>query len=1031
MKNNLLKGLLLLGAFMFFAFSQAQTVSGTVSDPNGPLPGANVLVKGTTIGTQTDFDGNYTLDNVPSDGVLVFSYVGFISREVPVNGQTTINVTLQEDAQALDEVVVIGYGTQAVQDATGAVDVVSSDDFQKGVISSPEQLIQGKTAGVQITQSSGEPGAGVNIRIRGSASVRSNNNPLFVVDGVPLAADDTQSGGGDLGGGGTSARNPLNFLNPNDIESISILKDASATAIYGSRGANGVVLITTKSGKAGEGGRWEVNANMAYSEPANSFDLLNREQYLDAIAAYGGDADAQDFGSDTDWQKVVTRSPLSPIMDLAYSNNYGSGNIRTSFGYQKQYGVIENSSQERITGRLNLSQRLLNDKLKLDFNGTLARVNDEQPLITNNAGSLGDLLGAAYFANPTYPNDPTFNSGAGDLNPANLLVAYQDIGKTNRVLVNASADYEIVEGLNAKVIYGYDFSKSDRLQTASSDIIGFNNGTPGNGRGSLFEVNQINHLLDATLSYTKEFENSKLSALLGYSYQSFQRYGSTTSGFGFSSSEHGDMRDDLYQASDLLQGQVSGNYQQIINSPDQDNLVINRLFSDTDLTAPKPGGFPILSSGYDQFDFTDELQSFFGRVNYDIANKYLLTATLRVDGSSRFGPDNKYAWFPSAAFAWKLHEEDFMGDAFSNLKLRLGWGRTGNQDGLGYGNYLFRERYAGIGIQNNGNIAIPGLAIQAYPDPGLKWEASTQYNIGIDFGLGLNRLNGTIDLYRRTLTDLLLRTATAAPAFQDFNFTNLDANVINKGVEFSLNYDILSSEDLFWNVGFNVSYNDNIVKDLEGVNIQTGAINGNGLTGAFAQLLTNNEPLYSYYLRVFDGFDADGISIYPEGDVQKIIGKSALPVWNLGFNTSFSWRNWSLDAFMTGQFGQYIYNNTANAFFTAGIIAGGKNVTTDVLTNGESPLNAPDVSTRFLEKGDFLRMQTLSLGYDIPLSGEGSFDSMRLSLTGQNLFVITDYSGLDPEVNVDKTLNNVPSLGIDYSSYPRPRTISFGVSATF
>ncbi|MBL7474016.1 SusC/RagA family TonB-linked outer membrane protein [Robertkochia sediminum] len=1031
MKSNLLKSLMLLGAFMCFAFTQAQTVSGTVSDASGPLPGANVLVKGTTIGTQTDFDGNYTLENVPSDGVLVFSYVGFVTQEVPVNGRSNISVTLEENAQALGEVVVIGYGTQAVQDATGAVDVVSSDDFQKGVISSPEQLIQGKTAGVQITQTSGEPGAGVNIRIRGTASVRSNNNPLFVVDGVPLAADDSQSGGTDVGVGATSARNPLNFLNPNDIESISILKDASATAIYGSRGANGVVLITTKGGKAGAGGRWEVNANVAHATPANDFDLLDRDGYLAGIAQYGNDPSGLDFGSNTDWQQVVTRNAMSPIADIAYSNNWGSGNVRTSFGYQKQFGVIENSSQERITGRLNLSQRFMDDKLKIDFNGTLSRVNDESPLVTRNAGSQGDILGAAYFANPTYPNDPTFDPGGAELNPANLLTEYQDLANTNRVLLNASAEYEIVENLKAKVIFGYDFSKSDRNQTLTKDVVGFNNGTIGNGRGALNEVNQKNNLLDATLSYNKEFDNSALEALVGYSYQSFQRYGATTLGFGYGSADHGDMRDALYETRDLMLGAVDGDFQQIINSPDLDQLAVNRLFSDTDPTVSRPGGIPIVSSAYDRFDFTDELQSFFGRVNYTIADKYIVTATLRADGSTRFGPNNKYGYFPSAAVAWKIHEEDFMGDAFSNLKLRLGWGRTGNQDGLGYGNYLFRERFGGVGIQNNGNIVVPGLALQSLPEDDLKWETTTQYNIGLDFGLGLNRLNGSVDLYYKNTTDLLLRTETAAPSPQDFNFSNLDANVINKGIEFAINYDVISTENTFWTAGFNIAYNENMVEDLGGIAINTGEVNGNGLTGAFAQILTNNAPLFSYYLREFGGFDENGISIYPDGDVQQLVGKSALPDITMGFNTSFSYKRWSLDAFITGQYGQYIYNNTANAFFTAGIINGGKNVTSDVLTNGESPANAPDVSTRFLESGDFTRLQTLSLAYDVPLSGEGSFDSMRLSVTGQNLFVITPYSGLDPEVNVDKSLNNVPSLGIDYSSFPRPRTITVGLSATF
>ncbi|WP_224485177.1 SusC/RagA family TonB-linked outer membrane protein [Robertkochia aurantiaca] len=1031
MKNTLLNGLVMVVALLCFSLTKAQTVSGTVYDATGPLPGANVLVKGTTIGTQTDFDGNYTLDNVPSDATLVFSYVGFQTQEIPVNGRSTIDVTLTEDAQALDEVVVIGYGTQAVKDATGAVDVVSSEDFQKGVISSPEQLIQGKTAGVQITQASGEPGAGVNIRIRGTASVRSNNNPLFVVDGVPLAADDTQSGGTDVGQGGFSTRNPLNFLNPNDIESISILKDASATAIYGSRGANGVVLITTKSGKAGSGGRWEVNANAAYSEPANRFDLLDRGQFLDALAQYGNPNPSElDFGANTDWQSVVTRSVLSPIADIAYSNNYGSGFVRTSFGYQKQFGVLENSSQERITGRLNISQRFLDDKLKLDFNGTVSRVNDETPLVTNNAGSQGDVLGAAYFANPTYPNSPTFDPGGAELNPANLLQEYQDLTFSDRVLFNASAEYSITDNLKAKVLVGYDQSNSDRYQSLTGDVIGFNNGTVNNGRGGLNEVNLKNQLLDATINYNKEFDNSSLDLLLGYSYQSFQRYGSTTLGFGFGSTDHNDMRDELDEARDVLTASVDGEYQQIIYSPDRDDLAVNRLFSDENTSLSRPSGIALRSAGYDTFDATDELQSFFGRANYTIADKYLFTATLRVDGSSRFGPENRYGWFPSAAFAWKIHEEDFVGDYVSNLKLRLGFGITGNQDGLGYGNFLFRERYAGIGIQNNGNIVVPGLAIQSYPDRNLKWEETTQYNFGIDFGFNQQRLNGTFDLYYKSTADLLLRFSTAQPSPQEFNFENIDAKVLNYGAEFSLNYDLIVQEDLFWTAGFNVSYNKNEVTDLGDVQIQTGEINGNGLTGAFAQILTDGEPLFSYFLREFGGFDENGISIYPNGDVQTVVGETALPTVNLGFNTSFSWRRWSLDAFLTGQFGQYIYNNTENAFFTAGIIAGGKNVIEDVLTNGESPANAPDVSTRFLEKGDFLRMQTLSLAYDVPVSGDG-FDSFRISLTGQNLFVITDYSGLDPEVNVNKPLNNLPSLGIDYTSFPRPRTITLGLSATF
>ena len=1012
------------------SFVLAQTtVTGTVSDASGPLPGVNIIVKGTTTGTQSDFDGNYTLD-VSEDAILVFSFLGYQTQEIPVQGRTTINVTMAEDAAVLDEVVVIGYGTQAVKDATGAVDVVSSENFQKGVISSPEQLIQGKTAGVQITQASGEPGAGVNIRIRGTASVRSNNNPLFVVDGIPLAADDTQGAGTDLGGGATSARNPLNFLNPNDIESISILKDASATAIYGSRGANGVVLITTKSGRKGStGGKWEVNASFASATPANEFDLLNRNEYLAAIEQYGNNPDDRDFGFNTDWQDVITRHTISPIVDLSYSQNYGSGNVRASFGYQNQQGIMENSSQERITGRINFRQRLLDDKLKIDLNGTISRVDDETPFIGNTAPAQGDLIASAYFANPTWPNDPTFDPGGAELNPANLLESYQDIADTDRILVNGSVEYSILPNLTAKVALGYDASKGNRYQTLNASTVGINNGVPGFGKGAYSVVNTKNELLDATLNYTKEFENSNLELLLGYSYQSFQRYGNTAVGFGFDSSSHSRMRNQIDRTRGVVLGSVNGEYQQIIYAPNLSGMAVNRLFTDSQTGLNVPIGATLTSFTYDRFDYTDELQSFFTRANYTIANKYLFTATLRVDGSTRFGPNDKYGWFPSAAFAWKMHEEDFIGESVSTLKLRLGFGITGSQDGLGYGNYLFRQRYAGPGIQNSGNVDIPGLAIQSYPDADLKWEETTQYNFGIDYGFGNDRLNGSLDLYYKSTADLLLKSATAAPSPQEFNFSNIDASVINYGAEFSINYDVIQQDDLFWTAGFNISYNKNEVQDFQG-QINTGEINGNGLTGAFAQVLTDGEPLFSYFLREFAGFDSNGISIYPNGDVQELVGKSALPTVNAGFNTTLTYKRWSLDAFLTGQFGQYIYNNSANAFFTAGIINGGKNVTKDVLTNGESPANAPDVSTRFLEKGDFIRMQTLSLAYQVPVE-DGVFESFRISLTGQNLFVITDYSGLDPEVNINKPLNDLPSLGIDYTSFPRPRTITLGLSATF
>ncbi|WP_335964943.1 SusC/RagA family TonB-linked outer membrane protein [Galbibacter sp. PAP.153] len=659
MKNNFLKGLVLVGAFLCFSMAKAQTVSGTVSDATGPLPGANVLVKGTSNGTQTDFDGNYTLDNVASGAVLVFSYVGFSSKEIPVNGQSTINATLTEDAQALDEVIVIGYGTTTKEDATGAVAVVGSEDFNQGVIASPEQLIQGKTAGVQITQTSGEPGAGVQVRIRGTASVRSNNNPLFVVDGVPLAGNNTAADGADLGAGTSSAKNPLNFLNPNDIESMTVLKDASATAIYGSRAANGVILITTKSGKAGQGGKFEFSSNTSVSVAAKTFDLLDREQYLDAIDQYGGDRSALDFGADTDWQDYLMRTAFSTDQNLAYSNNYGSGFVRASFSYSDQNGIIRNSAQERITGRVNLSQRFLDDKLKIDFNGTISRVNDDAPMITNTAGSTGDLLGATYFANPTWPTDPTFSTG-NDIIPSQALEYFKDMTNTNRYLANISAEYEIIEGLKAKINLGYDESSAEKNQALSGNITGLSNGAPVNGKGFFANNYNKNELFDATLNYTKDFSNSKLEVLVGYSYQSFKTAGRTVQGFGYSSRNMDEMFDELEMSRNIIENSITGSYQQY--GYDADGLFVNRLFPEIsgNEALSAPSGVPLTAVAADTYDYTDELQSYFGRVNYTLMEKYIFTFTLRADGSSRFGPDNRYGYFPSGAFAWRLDQEDFL-----------------------------------------------------------------------------------------------------------------------------------------------------------------------------------------------------------------------------------------------------------------------------------------------------------------------------------------------------------------------------------
>lgn len=1018
MKITLLKGLLMVVALLSFGLVQAQDVSGNVSDANGPLPGASVLVQGTTNGTQTDFDGNYTLNNVPGDATLVVSYLGYTTVEVPVNGQSTINVVLQEDAEALEEVVIIGYGTTTVSDATGAVAAVNAEDFNQGVISSPEQLIQGKTAGVQITQTSGEPGAGIALRIRGTGSVRTNNSPLFVIDGVPVSNENISAGTSDVGVGGGGSRNPLNFLNPNDIASMSILKDASATAIYGSRGANGVVVITTKSGKTGGAqGQFSFTTNLSLARTAERFDLLSADEFV----ALGG----ADLGGETDWQEFLFRTAASTDNNLAYSLNYGQGNLRATFGYAKQFGIIENTELERITGRINVNHRFFDDKLRVGLQATVSRINDRVPFISRTPGSTGDLLASTYYSNPTLDANPSV-SVAPDRNPANLLAYYDDNTNTDRFLGNLSFDYSLTDELSAKLSLGLDTSDSFRGQAVGPQILGLENGAPDNGRAAVSNLEAESVLMEITVNYKKEFENSSLDALLGYSFQDFNRKGQNIGGQGFSSSNLNSIIAQAQRSYNDTRN-LSSDYQAygigVFQDTGIDEYRVLSLFpSPSDTALPRPG-IDLRALTVDTFDNTDELQSFFGRVNYTLNNKYLFTATLRADGSSRFGSDNQYGYFPSAAIAWKLSEEDFVGEAFSTLKLRLNWGITGNQDGIGYGNFVNRTRWVALGINPNTTISNPSTTEVAFANPELKWEETTQFGAGIDFGFGNDRLKGNIDVYRKETRDILLNLPAVQPATVPFVFQNVDAVLVNQGIELGLDYDIVQSEDFNWNANFNIGLNDNELTEYDGPDLQAGNLFGQGLTGATTQILTEGRSLFTYNLRLVDeNFNVDA--------EPTILDKSGLPEITTGFSTSANYKRWDASMFFSGQFGHYVYNNTANALF-ANPQLGSRNNLRSVVDAGIN-LSSTNPSTFFLEKGDFVRLQSASLGYNVPLSGDGTFQSMRISLNGQNLFLITDYSGLDPEVSTDNIpANGLPSASIDYLQYPRPRTFTLGVNVKF
>lgn len=975
--------------------AQETNVTGKVTDAKtGGIPGVTVTVKGTTKGTNTDVEGNYQI-SVPASATLTFSAIGYESKDVPVGNKSVVDVVLSEDVRALEEVVVVGYGTVKKKDATGAVSALGSKDFQKGIVSSPEQLMQGRVAGVQITQSSGEPGGGINVRIRGTSSVLGGNNPLFVVDGVPLSGDNTSSGGDNQGVGRQPAKNPLNFLNPDDIASMDILKDASATAIYGSRGANGVVLITTKKGRGK--GSLDYGYSLGISNITKKYDLLNAAEYR----AAGG----QDQGANTDWQDVLFRTALTHQHNLSYGGGDASGNYRFSLGYLNQEGIVQTSNMKRYSIGFSGQKKFINDKLTIGSNLNFANTIDAGVPISENIGFEGDLMGSILKANPTravFNADGTYNQVTNsEPNPAAFVNLSKDRNNTLRALGNINAELEIVKGLKFKTVLGFDKSMASRKQAYSKDL--YVTGIRDLGRVYIRDVETNNQLWENYFTYDKEFGNVTLNALLGYSYQSFEIGTKNVTATRFR----------------------TNNLDLMIN-----NLGIAGTVTPKDETAVATVGSVIQNSSF----VKDELQSYFGRVNlgFGANSKYLFTGTLRVDGSSKFGGNNKYGYFPSGAFKWKLVEENFIPkDVFTDLSLRIGYGLTGNQ-AIPHNVYDRRDRYGDYSINDTGtNISGGGLSAVAFNNPDLKWESTVASNLGIDFSFFKGRLGGSIDLYNKSTRDLLFKVVAPQPAPNPFVYRNLDTDIQNRGIELSLNAAVIDGKKFSWEVLVNASYNKNMVKDLVGT-YNTGEINGQGLSGAFAQRLAAGQPLFAWYLREFGGFDENGNSIYPNGDVQQFLnGKSPLPKVNAGLTNNFRYGNFDLNFFFNGVFGNYIYSNTANAFFTQGSFNNGRNVTKDVIGNGEGALNAPDVSTRFLQKGNFVRLQNLTLGYRVPMKANKVISNARLFITGQNLLTFTKYKGQDPEVNTDKQLEGIPSFGIDYTAYPRARTWTIGVNVSF
>ncbi|WP_373516526.1 SusC/RagA family TonB-linked outer membrane protein [Pricia sp.] len=976
-----------------------QSISGTVTDETGaPLPGATVLVKGTTNGTTTDFDGNFVIDaDADADANLVISYLGYSPKEVPVNGQSKITVQLDPDATQLDDVVVVGYGTQKRSDVTGAIASVKSEDFNQGVVTNPGELLQGKLAGVNIASNSGEPGASQNVIIRGIGSLRSGTQPLYVVDGFLL---DNSATGFDT--------NPLNFLNPSDIASIDVLKDASATAVYGSRASNGVVVITTKRGKSG---KTEMNFSVstALSSMANTIDVFDAGEFRRQVPAVGGTL--EDFSANTDWQDELNQTGVSNNLNFSMS---GATNEKFSYyasaGYQDQEGILRNSELKRYSGKLNMNQKALNGRLNVDYNLTASHTENLRPDIQS---TISDMLSLNPTISPFTNGEPTLlNTNA--LNPIKRYDLYSDMAINNRILASISPSLEVVDGLVYKLNLGVDYSATnrDKQYKPFPEVVNESNVSDGQLESNI--LSNTNQLVENTLTYTWNNDVHNVVLLAGHSYQKFLE----------------ETREFTYR------GFADNN--------------IEPRFQDQTSTDEYPTS--VRSSAV-----KNELQSIFGRLNYSYADRYLLTATLRADGSSKFGKNNEYGYFPSVALGWNISNEDFMvSSVFDNLKLRASWGQTGNQEipaKITKASFSEDRLIEGAESLNTYPIDTDATSIEGYPygivfarlaNPDLQWEVSTQIDIGIDFALFDYRLTGTLDYFNKQSSNILLEVVPADPVEPTATFWNNipDMKIQNNGIEMALDYNSDPQRDFTYNIGGNVTYIQNEVKDSPYTVLTTGAAQGSGQTGATINGYINNEPIGAFYMLEFDGIGSDGLNQFRDtngdGEVldndRRVVG-SAIPDFIYAFYLNFKYQAFDLGLNFNGVTGNEVYNHTTMTLFSKAQLARSNN-TTDFAVQfpNESINNSNTVSTRYLEDGSFLRLNNATLSYKLSSDEIGfgdAFQNIRISLTGQNLFVLTDYSGFDPEVNTGSTSGEIQTFGIDRFTYPKGRTFLIGLNVTF
>ena len=985
LKSNLFRVFVLAAALILNISVYAQTtVSGLVIDSNHePVIGASVLVKGTSTGTATDFDGRFTVKVPNENSMLVISYVGCETREIAANSpELASGIVLRENAQNLDEVVVIGYGSVKKSDATGSVIAIKPDEFNKGNRVTAQDALVGKVAGVNVVTGSGAPGSGATIRVRSGASLSASNDPLIVIDGVPV--DNSTIEG---------ASNIIGSINPDDIETFTVLKDASATAIYGSRASNGVIVITTKKG----GDRLAVNYSSSYSvsTTANRLDVLTADEFKAFVPTVTGvPANPQLGSANTDWQDEIYRAAFGTEQNISVSGKVKpiKAPFRVSLGYTNQNGIIETNNYQRLSFGGNIAPSFFDDHLTANLN---LKVSYENNKMVDNS-----VVGAALRYDPTRPvmtGSPTaatdpglgyfiWTNGGSPMaiqtnNPVAQLELTDQNNKVVRSIGSAAIAYKVhgLEDLKLNVNLGYDVLES-KYNKDVPDLAGTmytENQKDGTGLMQRGVQNKRNLLLDAFANYDKTFgDKHTFGAMVGYGWQHFWK---------------------KYNLS-------------------YDDPRGNELQSDT------------------HYETEYYLLSFYGRVNYSYDDRYLITATLRSDASSRFASDNRWGIFPSVALAWRIIQEDFMKeqDVMSDLKLRLGYGVTGQQDILN--DYPYMTTFTISYPESSylfGNTWYKTYRPNGY-DRDIKWETTTTWNAGIDYGFLDNRIYGSIDYYKRFTKDLLNTINVSSGTNYSSVLTTNIGKMENEGVEFAINAVPVRTKDFEWTVGFNYTWNDSKITKLNMIDtgqnfVQTGAISG---TGKYVQVFMVGERPYTFYLckQAYDenGKPIEGKYVQPDGSVSSTetryaTGKSALPTSYLGFNTRFSYKNWDLSLSGHGSFGNYVYNYVAADQYVQSVYSDQGSFSNILRSTRDHGFQQQQLySDMWLEDGSFFRFDNVTLGYTFDRLWNSS-SRLRLTFSVSNIATITGYSGLDPEL----------TDGLDREVYPRPRTYTLGVNLTF